>query len=597
MKSWGAFLFFFFIFLNNSHSYVYQKSTYGDNAKWVGKNNLSLYIDTTNSSGVSDFIISSALGQAVSTWSQSNAPTLNLFSGVSTENGRNDIVFSNSSSFFSGGSVLAVTQTIYNEVSGEILEGNIYIRDSISTGSFATDQALIDYLGSIITHEMGHFLGLDHSQVLYSSMFYSVTNGQQTIHTDDESGANHLYGVSSSHGSISGTIAGGEDIVPVFGAHVEAISSLTGKVVAGVFTEEDGTFTIDSLPLDDVYFIYVSPMEDKDTLTSHYSSVREDFCPSGNSFRGSFFQSCSKSREGHPQGVKLTTANSARNIGTVTIQCGLDTPLDYFINRDAGLFEIETDGVNLGEAIVGYFTSQDISDNAYDLYKMDLSTVNIPESGLNLEIKLTSHDFKSNAQYNVEVSTLRGTTIYTVSTDSDSNPTLNVVARVSLDVGFSNNNEVTVKIIPSEFQDWLDTQSTFTTGDVFPTCHEYMSGSTLMNACTKFLDRERFYLLTFNVTKSNGGSYELYSHYDYEPIRDNSTCMEGTNTLEVKSSSSFKNSDLETLGKKKAADQSALSCGTIDLDNNEPPQGGMFSLVLGIGLVLLLGQRRRSRFF
>ena len=72
-------------------------------------------------------------------------------------------------------------------INGSITNPNTFTDDkSVSGGYYA-------YLGDVLSHEMGHFLGLGHSEVFGSTMIFSVFKGQHTIHNDDIAGLDHLY--------------------------------------------------------------------------------------------------------------------------------------------------------------------------------------------------------------------------------------------------------------------------------------------------------------------------------------------------------------------------------------------------------------------
>src|SRR5690606_24619766 len=94
------------------------------------------------------------------------------------------------------------------------------------------------FLGDVVTHELGHFLGLAHSETPGSTMVYSVFKEMHTVASDDIHGIKELYGPASG-GKITGKIVGGKS-VGVFGVNVFLISHDTGKIAAHVMSDSSG---------------------------------------------------------------------------------------------------------------------------------------------------------------------------------------------------------------------------------------------------------------------------------------------------------------------------------------------------------------------
>src|SRR5207247_366332 len=79
---------------------------------------------------------------------------------------------------------------------------------------------------SVLTHELGHLLGLDPSALVSSVMVpfgVPAQLDQRTLAYDDIAGIMEIYGTASGTGQIRGTIEA--DGTPVFGAHVVAVTS------------------------------------------------------------------------------------------------------------------------------------------------------------------------------------------------------------------------------------------------------------------------------------------------------------------------------------------------------------------------------------
>ena len=91
--------------------------------------------------------------------------------------------------------VIARTSITFDVITGAIFDADIEInsfRNEFSTGE---DQSSNDLQG-VLTHEVGHFLGLDHSLVENATMFadYALSNlGTRTLASDDRAGICSIY--------------------------------------------------------------------------------------------------------------------------------------------------------------------------------------------------------------------------------------------------------------------------------------------------------------------------------------------------------------------------------------------------------------------
>jgi len=124
-------------------------------------------------------------------------------------------------------------------------------------------------LQTVATHEIGHFLGLDHSAVVRAVMFPSASS-LHTLGYDDVAGISLLYPKNPPDvptGTITGTVTltNGNN---VFGAHVyaesvtanEAFDGSVRKTPIGTLTRPDGTYAIQGLPADS-YIITAEPLD------------------------------------------------------------------------------------------------------------------------------------------------------------------------------------------------------------------------------------------------------------------------------------------------------------------------------------------------
>jgi hypothetical protein len=233
--------------------------------------------------------------------------------------GLNTICFNQSSSGFTSG-VLAFTRTITaNAVGatvgssapaqfvGQILDSDTLFRND-GQAIYATPAALATAQGqgaydleSLLTHELGHWLGLDHSGVFRAIMFpFAPPPGQfigdrptptipdGPLSDDDRTGARFLYpdpNDSLNVGAIRGQVlpansfalatfapsSPGFSVTGIVGAQVVAVDASTGAVVAATLggwscdaanppARFDGSFDLERLPLNRSYNLYAEPL-------------------------------------------------------------------------------------------------------------------------------------------------------------------------------------------------------------------------------------------------------------------------------------------------------------------------------------------------
>ena len=145
---------------------------------------------------------------------------------------------------------------------GQIIEADIMFNPQTSySTSETTPEGTFD-LASVATHEVGHLLGLDHSNILSSTMFPTVVAGAsfpRDTEVDDRIGISTIYPATSfaSFGALSGTVRTTANVA-VFGALVVAVDS-NGQATASAVTDPNGEFTIQGLEAG-TYTVYAEPM-------------------------------------------------------------------------------------------------------------------------------------------------------------------------------------------------------------------------------------------------------------------------------------------------------------------------------------------------
>lgn len=144
------------------------------------------------------------------------------------------------------------TRVFFNPATGGLTEADVVINPCMQ---FSTDGTPGTYdLEATLTHELGHFLGLEHSAETGATM--QPRQGQnglyglpaltaRTLSDDDRAGIRALYGPRAGLGAIAGTIRA-ETLI--YGAHVWAENDTTGQLYAGNVTFANGTYRIEGLP-------------------------------------------------------------------------------------------------------------------------------------------------------------------------------------------------------------------------------------------------------------------------------------------------------------------------------------------------------------
>ena len=166
---------------------------------------------------------------------------------------------------FGEGNTTARTRVFYDPDTGEISEADIVINPFPYSGDseslqFSTDGTPGTYdLESTLAHEIGHFLGLNHSHVIGATMQASqALNGtyglpaitQRTLSEADQAACRSLYGAREKVGSIEGRILNSIDgnLLPATAAHVWIEDLATGRVMASSLAIAGGRFSINGVP-------------------------------------------------------------------------------------------------------------------------------------------------------------------------------------------------------------------------------------------------------------------------------------------------------------------------------------------------------------
>lgn len=172
---------------------------------------------------------------------------------------------------------------------GQIIKSDILFNPNTQYTTNGTATASAQDLQTVATHEIGHFLGLDHTGVVKAVMFPFAPPSEHTLSYDDDAGIATLYPkaiLEVPTGSISGRVTGFGSNSPIFGAHVYAGSTTNAepfnrsglaalrKSPIGTLTKPDGTYLIQGVPSDS-YIVTAEPLDQPESAgdVAGYSSA------------------------------------------------------------------------------------------------------------------------------------------------------------------------------------------------------------------------------------------------------------------------------------------------------------------------------------
>ena len=172
---------------------------------------------------------------------------------------------------------------LWTDDGGTVLEADIVLNDW--NYLFTTDPEDAAYsdgwanrtllLEDVLTHELGHAFGLDHSGVLHSTLFTWGWNHQDSPHCDDIAGIRASYGAAGT-GEIGGQVLDPTGR-PLFGAEVVAVSRERRSVYAAAVTDPDGGYRLGGLEPGE-YYLIVQPFYAEGRLTGAYHDIDQHLC-------------------------------------------------------------------------------------------------------------------------------------------------------------------------------------------------------------------------------------------------------------------------------------------------------------------------------
>lgn len=554
-----------FSFLFTGHVFAHQNTVTKSGQKlYFPENDINLEL-VNSPSQISSLKTREIVEESLSAWTQTGT-RLKLKSAPSVHK----IQFENDFSRY-GSSVIGVTEINFNSA-GVIQKAIVKINNNAPlSASKDAQKNLKIYLGDVLSHELGHFIGLNHSEVLSSTMFYESFAGQHLLGADDVAGAKSLY--SSNWGRIRGRVMGGE-YIPVLGAQVKAISRKTGEAISTV-SDEEGNFSIQGLELNDSYYLYISPTVRVSDLPSYYANTQSNFCPTA--YKGGFFTACGVEESGSAQSIALSDNRMNVDVGVVSISCSLRSSPAYAESK----LESEPDSLMFWDSFsenivektqIGYFSSLSTWSN-WDKFKLDLRAIN-PANKF-LKLNLVAHMFGNPLSYEMMI-LVDGEEVTTVGISEDPltltlKTDLEYLLPLSADTSL---NEIEVHIRARTVGEVLLSK-------IFPAISEFVTPNT-----------QYPYLLIAGLAENRLGQITNLAN-DQQLLSDNVSCLDAPFTYRVAKNDVTDNERSTT---QKQDGLQTPSCGTTQLPPpSSGPGSGLMSLTLGFLLSLLFWDLKKNK--
>jgi hypothetical protein len=266
----------------NAVAYSRIVSSSGNGAHWASMP-INYFINLDGSPQINNDSEFAAVHAAFQTWA--NVSTANVrfnYGGpavISTGAGDAiNLVSFTDTSFPFGSGTLAVTLNYFSDSTGITSEADILFNPN-QLWSTSGESGRYD-IQSVMTHEIGHFLGIDHSALISSVMSPFGLPGQvdqRVLQYDDVAAVSEIYPAGSlTVGRITGLVRSGSQSVK--GAHVVAVDA-DGTPRVSTLSATDGSFSIPFLPGGN-YRIYAEPLDgpiSESSVSGFYAPVNTNF--------------------------------------------------------------------------------------------------------------------------------------------------------------------------------------------------------------------------------------------------------------------------------------------------------------------------------
>lgn len=557
-----------------SFAYVHTKTPEGQSVRWPPGQKLKLYFNPTNRSNYPINTLQQIVAASIQQWSQKANIQIELeISDSGPLMKQNDIYFTSNSSYLGNG-VLGITRVIFSDGNQEIQEADILLNDNLYFGMSPGSNY---FLGDVVTHELGHFIGLAHAPVKDASMFYLWVPGNAQLWPDDLAGLWSLYPDSNPKGSIAGTVIGGKGQTPIYGAHVQAFSVDQEKVVAAAISDLQGNFRIEGLGLGENFYLYVAPISGISALPKYYQGAKNNYCTLGKDYVGSFYHTCDTHLRGAPVALSLSLGQRDINIGSVTIRCNLQVSSEYFDTKTNTGMEFLTYNQEtklLANNLVGFFTKYEFDSLAPDIFTLDFTQYADSTTNRYLEVKILSMPLFSSLFASLSLERFDGMSSNTgpmPAGGKDGEYDNNLVARLPLSSTMANNS-FTITLTPD------------TSVGTLASYHiSYLD----------FVDARYFYYLHARLVQLVNGQYQAVEDKKDRYI-DNKYCPDALESYSQQSSyasldggGAIKNGPLWPL--------SASNCSTITQQGHFRPWSFAINFFAGMALLLMTTLKGRGK--
>lgn len=273
--------------------HVRLRTSGGNPLRWPGATGIPIVINSAGSDDLTDGSHWTALRMAIDSWSAVPGSRARLVEEVDAlQQARSDfesttlqtIMFheeGESRLFPSGSGIVAITPLLFFS-DGEIIDADVVFngRDFSFTTSGEPGRFDVQDVGA---HELGHFLGLDHTGWAGGTMYPYVDPTiveHRSLSEDEVKGMREIY-PDGSFGRINGRIRRAADDSDVAGAHVVARDA-EGRTAGATLSEPDGDFVIRGLD-PGVYTVYAVPLDgpvrwynlnlDPDTIETDFAAA------------------------------------------------------------------------------------------------------------------------------------------------------------------------------------------------------------------------------------------------------------------------------------------------------------------------------------
>src|SRR5262245_16497003 len=217
---------------------------------------ISYWINEKGSSQITNGSEFAAIHASFQTWQNVQAADIHFnYRGTTSvsnvgRDGLNVVSFSDTSGLL-GSSTIAATFSFFRTDAGQLAidEADIVFNTTLNFSTSVEDNKFD--IQSVLTHEIGHLLGLDHSAMVSSVMvpFGAVSQlDQRTLSYDDIAGITEIYPLTPAEGGIGqirGTVRIGGALL--FGANIVAVNA-DGTPIVSTLSQPDGTYILRFLP-------------------------------------------------------------------------------------------------------------------------------------------------------------------------------------------------------------------------------------------------------------------------------------------------------------------------------------------------------------